>query len=105
MAFKTNYSNCRHNFGRTRPVARFEGLEGQNTFLWGKDFSIYHMFETNFSEHNKIWGPQKHLGVTAPECLTVSAGLGRTVARKSSIAGLHVCAGGLDILKIYFLIN
>jgi len=23
MAFKTKYSNCRHNFGRTRPVARF----------------------------------------------------------------------------------
>jgi len=22
MAFKTKYSNCRHNFGRTRPVAR-----------------------------------------------------------------------------------
>ena len=23
MAFKTKYPNCRHNFGRTRPVARF----------------------------------------------------------------------------------
>jgi len=52
MAFKTKYSNCRHNFGRTRPVARFKGLEGQNTFLWGKDFNFYHMFETNFSQHN-----------------------------------------------------
>jgi len=31
----------------------------------------------------------------------VSAGLGRTVTRKSSTGGLHVCAGGLDILKIY----
>jgi len=41
---------------------------------------------------------KKDLGVTAP----VSAGLGRTVARKSSIGGLRVCAGGLDILKIYF---
>jgi len=29
-----------------------------------------------------------------------SAGLGRTVARKSSIEDLHVCAGGLDVLKI-----
>jgi len=27
-------------------------------------------------------------------------GLGRTVARKFSIGGLYVCAGGLDILKI-----
>jgi len=32
----------------------------------------------------------------------VSASLGRTIARKSSIGGLHVCAGGLDILKINF---
>jgi len=31
----------------------------------------------------------------------VSAGLDRTVARKSSIGDLHVCAGGLDILKMY----
>jgi len=77
-------------------------LEGQNTFLWGKDFDIYHTFETNFSEHKKIWGHKKDLGVTATEWPTVSAGLGRTVARKSSIGGLHVCAGGLDILKIYF---
>jgi len=60
------------------------------------------MFETNFSENNKIWGDIKDLGVTAPEYPTVSAGLGRTVVRKSSIGGHHVCAGGLDILKIYF---
>jgi len=26
------------------------------------------MFETNFSEHNKIWGHKKDLGETAPEC-------------------------------------
>jgi len=54
--WRSKYSNCRHNFGSTRPVARFYGLQGQNTFLWGKDFKIYHMFETNFSEHNKILG-------------------------------------------------
>jgi len=59
------------------------------------------MFETNFSEHNKILGAQKKFGVTAPECPRV-CGLSRTVARKSSIEDLHVCAGGLDILKIYF---
>jgi len=60
------------------------------------------MFKTNFSEHNKIWGAQKYLGVTASECSTASAGLGRTVSRKSSIGGLHVCARGLDILKFIF---
>jgi len=70
--------------------------------MWGKDFNICHMFETNFSERSKLWGHKKDLRVTATECPNVSAGLGRTVARKSSIVGLHVCAGGLDILKIHF---
>jgi len=35
------------------------------------------MFETNFSEHSKIWGAQKHLGITASEfhsCLRARAG-------------------------------
>jgi len=45
---------------------------------------------------------KKNLGVTAPKFATASADLDRTVAKKSSIGGLHVCAGGLDILKIYF---
>jgi len=85
MAFKTKYPNCRHNFGRTRPV---------KFVLWGKDFCFYHMFKRNFSERNKIWGYKKDLVVTASECPTVSAGLGRTVARKFSIGDLHVCAGG-----------
>jgi len=31
----------------------------------------------------------------------VAAGLGRTIASKISTWGLHVCAGELDILKIY----
>jgi len=50
----------------------------------------------------KFGGRKKDLGPTASEYPTVSAGLGRTVARKSSIGGLHVCAGGLDILKKFF---
>jgi len=33
MAFKTKYSNCRHNFGRTRPGARFWGLGGKYIFM------------------------------------------------------------------------
>jgi len=41
------------------------------------------MFETNFSEHNKIWGHKKGLWVTAPNT-PVSAGLGSTVVRKFS---------------------
>jgi len=49
-----------------------------------------------------LGGTKKDLGVAAPECRTVSAGLGKTVARKSSIGGLHISAGALDILKMYF---
>jgi len=63
-------------------------------------FNFYHMFETNFSVHNKIWWPLKGFGGNCPEFPTVSACLGRTVARKSSIGGLHICAGGLDVLKL-----
>jgi len=44
-------------------VLRFGGA---NKILWGKHFNFYHMFETNFSEHNKIWGAQKYSVVTAP---------------------------------------
>jgi len=52
------------------------------------------MFKTNFPEHYKIWKVQKDLGVFVPELPPLSVGLGRTDARKSSIWGLLVCAGG-----------
>jgi len=48
-----------------------------------------------------LGGHKKDLGVIAPKCPTVAAGLGRTVVRKSSIGCLHVCARGRDIPKIY----
>ena len=54
MVFKIKYTNCRHNFGRIRSAARFEGSAWQNTFI-GVKICSYHMFKTNFSEHNKIW--------------------------------------------------
>jgi len=93
MAFKTKYSDCRHNFGRIRPVDRSQGL-GKKIYFRGKDFCIYHMFKTNFSEHNKIWGTKMFEG-NCPRMYPMSAGLGRTVAEKSSIVGLRVCAVGL----------
>jgi len=52
------------------------------------------MFKTNFLSTTKSRGHKIIWGVNAP----VSAGLGRTVARKSSIRGFNICAGGLDIL-------
>jgi len=93
MAFKTNYPNCKYNFGRTRPVDSSK-VWGKITFSEGKDFRFYHMFQTNFSEHNKSLGTQKIIGGNCPRMPPVSARLGRTVAKKSSIGGLHVCTGG-----------
>ena len=101
MAFKTKSSDCRHNFGRTRPVARFKVWRGQIHFYGGKILIFIICLKQIFLSTTKFGGHKKNLGVTATECLTVSAGLSRTVARKSSIGGLHVCAGGFDILKNY----
>jgi len=67
----------------------------------GKDFSFYHVFETNFTEHNKIWGQQKRFAVNCPSMPHRVCGPGQTVARKSSNGGFHISEGGLDILKIY----
>jgi len=36
MTLKTKYSNCRHNFGRTRPVARFQFWGCKMNLFWGK---------------------------------------------------------------------
>jgi len=38
MAFKTKYPNGRHNFDRTRPVARLYALGEQDTFYGEKIF-------------------------------------------------------------------
>ena len=51
----------------TRPVARFWGLEGQNTFLGGHDFCFYCTFKTNFSGNNKILGSRQKFGGALPQ--------------------------------------
>jgi len=45
-------------------------------------------------------GHKKDLGGNWTRMLPVSAGLGRTVSKKPSIGGPHICAGRLDILII-----
>ena len=44
-----------------RPVARFQSLERQNTFLGGHDFCFYHILKTNFSGSKKMWGGTKEI--------------------------------------------
>jgi len=53
------------------------------------------MFKNIVLSTTKFGGTPKRFGVTTLECpLPLLAGLSRTVARKSSIGGLHICAGG-----------
>jgi len=58
------------------------------------------MFKTIFLGTTKFEGTIKIWGMTAPNS-PVFADLGRTVPKKVSHWGLHDCAGGVDILKIY----
>jgi len=39
---------------------------GSKYIFRGKHFYFYHMFKTNFSEHNKIWGDIKRFGGNCP---------------------------------------
>jgi len=41
------------------PYHGFKDWGGQNTFSGSKYFCFYHAFETNFFEHNRIWGGHK----------------------------------------------
>jgi len=45
-------------------VLRFRGAKYN---FKGKYFCFYHMFKTNFSEHNEVCGAQKRFGGTASE--------------------------------------
>jgi len=44
-----------------RPVASFQYLVEENTFLGGQDFCFYYMYKTNFSGRNNIWGGTKEI--------------------------------------------
>jgi len=46
-------------------------------------------------------GAQKDLGVTTPECAPRVCGSGQNRRQKVFHWGLRVCAGELDMLKIY----
>jgi len=74
----------------------------ENAFLGGKIFVFTICLKQIFLSTTNFGEAQKRFGGNCPLMPSpVSAGLGRTVARKSSISGLHVCAGRQDILKIY----
>ena len=45
-----------------RPVTRFQGLRGQNTFLGGHDSCFYDMLKMHFTGNSKIWGYEKIWG-------------------------------------------
>jgi len=64
----SKYFNCRHNFGRNQACSQVLRFGGAKHIFMGKRVYIYYMFETNLSEHNKIWRAQKRSGITVPEC-------------------------------------
>jgi len=88
-------------FWQNQPRSQVLKFRRKNTFLWGKDFNFCHIFETNFSEHNKIWGAQKRFGGNCLRMPHRVVGPGQNRRQKVFHWGLHICAGGLDILKIY----
>jgi len=88
MVFKTKYPNCRQNFNKTRPVARFQDLE-HNIFLGGNNFVFIiclkqiFLSTTKFGRAQKIWG----------HCPPVSAGLSRTLPESLPLGASCLCRG------------
>jgi len=59
MTFKTKYLNCRHNFGKTRPMNWFSGL-GENYIFSGKIVFVICLTKiflstTKCGGHKNIW--------------------------------------------------
>ena len=99
MDFKTEYSNCRHNFGRTRPVARFWGLVGKIHFYGGRIFVLSYVLKQIFLSTTKF-GAQKDLGVTTPECPPCLQAWAELSPESLPLGASCLCRR-LDILKIY----
>jgi len=63
------------------------------------------VFKTNFLSTTKVGALQKRFGGDYLRMAPVSTGLGRTVARTSSIEGLYVCAEGTDTVQFVLVHN
>jgi len=61
---------------------------GENTFLGIKVFVLIVCLK-----HNKIWRAQKRFGGNCPRITPVSAGMARTIARKSSFGNFMSVQG------------
>jgi len=60
------------------------------------------MFKTNFPSTTQFWEAQKRFGSNCPRMPYRVCGPGQNRRQKVFHLGLHVCAGGIDILKINF---
>jgi len=65
----------------------------------GKDIYFYHMFKTNFSEHNKIWGATNKIWGNCPRMPHRVCGHGQNRRQKVFHWGPSCLRRGLDILK------
>ena len=80
---------------KTYLLTRYAYIFGENTFVFIICFKQIFLTPTKFDGH------KKDLGSNWTRMSPVSGGLDRTVSRKSSIWGVHICAGRLDTLIIY----
>ena len=74
---KQNSSSTSYRIDRQKdkPVSRFWGLEGQNTFLGEHGFVFIIFLKQNFLGTRKFVGEQKTFGGAAPDCHPVATGL------------------------------
>jgi len=67
--------NWKQRNHRLRPVARFHGLRGRNTFSGGQDFCFHHTFKADFSWNNKIGGGTNKIWEDLSPNVPVATGL------------------------------
>jgi len=65
--FRNKISLLQTQFWQNQARRQVLKFRGEKYIFKEKDF-FYHMFKTNVSEHDKICGHKKDLGVASPEC-------------------------------------
>ena len=96
MAFKTNYPNCRQ-FWQNQARSQVSSLGGM-MFVFIIGLQQIFLSTTKFGRHKRIWW-------LLPRMTPVCAGIGRTVARKSSIGALLFVKGTRHPENVYVIHN
>ena len=97
-------SSFQAQFWKNQARSQVLGFGGKNTSLGGKIFVFIVCLKQVFLRTTKFGVAKKILGELAPNA-PMSAGLGRNIARKSSIGRLHVCGGARHSENLYLIHN